>query len=86
MRKSPLNNQLRIAIPPIAIISLITKPVIFNVKVTTVDDEPIDHARRVLVKATTSINRADFGMDELTTVVEGNVQLCMSVEALKYEA
>lgn len=64
----------------------ITKPVIFNVKVTTVDDEPIDHARRVLVKATTSINRADFGMDELTTVVEGNVQLCMSVEALKYEA
>lgn len=64
----------------------ITKPVIFNVKVTTVDDEPIDQARRVLVKATTSINRADFGMDELTTVVEGNVQLCMSVEALKYEA
>ena len=64
----------------------ITKPVIFNVKVTTVDDEPIDQAKRVLVKATTSINRADFGMDELTTVVEGNVQLCMSVEAIKYEA
>jgi polyisoprenoid-binding protein YceI len=64
----------------------ITKPVIFNVKLTAVGDEPIDQANRVLVKAITSINRADFGMDELTTVVEGNVQLCMSVEALKYEA
>ena len=64
----------------------ITKPVIFNVKLTAVGDEPIDQANRVLVKATTSISRADFGMDELTTLVEGNVQLCMSVEALKYEA
>ena len=64
----------------------ITKPVIFNVKLTAVGDEPIDQANRVLVKATTSINRTDFGMDELTTLVEGNVQLCMSVEALKYEA
>jgi len=64
----------------------ITKPVIFNVKVTTVDDAPIDQTNRVLVKATTSINRADFGMDELTTLVEGNVHLCMSVEAIKYEA
>lgn len=63
----------------------ITKPVIFNVKLTAVDDEPVDQASRVLVKATTSINRADFGMDELATLVEGNVQLCMSVEALKYE-
>ena len=43
-------------------------------------------ANRVLVKATTSINRADFGMNALTTLEEGNVQLCMSVEALKYEA
>jgi len=63
----------------------ITKPVIFNVKLTAVGDEPIEQANRVVVKATTSINRADFGMDELTSVVEGNVQLCMSVEALKYE-
>lgn len=64
----------------------ITKPVIFNVRLTPVDDTPIVQANRVLVKATTSINRADFGMDELASVVEGNVQLCMSVEALKYEA
>ena len=64
----------------------ITKDVIFNVKLTALDDEPIDQAERILVKATTSINRADFGMEALTSLVEGNVQLCMSVEALKYQS
>jgi polyisoprenoid-binding protein YceI len=64
----------------------ITKPVIFNVKLTALDDKQIDQAGKILVKATTSINRADFGMDSLDAVIEGNVQLCMSVEAFKYEA
>ena len=64
----------------------ITKPVIFNVKLTALDDKQIAQAGKILVKATTSINRADFGMDSLETVIEGNVQLCMSVEAVKYEA
>lgn len=64
----------------------ITKAVIFNVTVTALGDEPIDNADRVLVKATTTINRGDFGMDDLASVVEGQVQLCMSVEALKHEA
>lgn len=63
----------------------ITKPVIFNVKLTALDDKQIKRAGRILVKATTSINRADFGMEKLASLVEGNVQLCMSVEALKYE-
>ncbi len=64
----------------------ITKPVIFNVKLTPLDDKQIAQAGRILVKATTSINRADFGMDSLEAVIEGDVQLCMSVEAVKYEA
>jgi len=64
----------------------ITKPVIFNVRLTALDDEPIDQAERILVKATTSINRADFGMEALSSLVEGNVQLCMSVDALKYQS
>ena len=63
----------------------ITKPVIFNVKLTPLDDKQIAQAGKILVKATTSINRADFGMDSLEAVIEGNVQLCMSVEAVKYE-
>ena len=64
----------------------VTKSVIFNVTVSALDDEAIDDADRVLVKATTTVNRADFGMDELAGLVEGQVQLCMSVEALKHEA
>lgn len=64
----------------------ITKPVIFNVKLTALDDQPVNKAKRILVKATTSINRADFGMNKLDAVVDGNVRLCMSVEALKYKA
>jgi len=64
----------------------ITKPVIFNVSLTALDDEHVEHAQKILVKATTTINRAEFGMKKLAAVVNNNVQLCMSVEALKYEA
>jgi polyisoprenoid-binding protein YceI len=64
----------------------ITKPVIFNVTLTSLDNKQIDKAQRILVKATTSIDRTDFGMEKLTTLVDGSVKLCMSVEALKYGA
>ena len=64
----------------------ITKPVIFNVKLTSLDGKRVDRAERILVKATTTINRADYGMEKLTKLVDGNVKLCMSVEALKYGA
>lgn len=63
----------------------ITKPVIFNVTLTALDDKQVKLAGEILVKATTTINRADFGMDGLSALVDKNVQLCMSVEALKYE-
>ena len=39
---------------------------------------------RILVKATTSVSRAEFGMDTLSSVVDDKVQLCMSVEARKF--
>ena len=63
----------------------ITKPVIFNVTLTALDASQIKLAEKILVKATTTINRADFGMEGLSSLVNKNVQLCMSVEALKYE-
>jgi polyisoprenoid-binding protein YceI len=63
----------------------ITKPVIFNVTLTALDGKQVKLAEKILVKATTTINRADFGMDGLSAVVSKNVQLCMSVEALKFE-
>jgi polyisoprenoid-binding protein YceI len=64
----------------------ITRPVIFNVALTARDNKPVKQARKILVKATTSIDRADFGMKKLASLVNNTVQLCMSVEALKYEA
>lgn len=64
----------------------ITKPVTFDVTLTALDDKPVDAAQKILVKATTSINRADFGMEGLSSLVNSSVQLCMSVEALKYQS
>jgi polyisoprenoid-binding protein YceI len=64
----------------------ITKPVIFNVTLTSMDDNKFSKARKILVKATTTIDRADFGMEKLTALVDSSVKLCMSVEALKYGA
>jgi polyisoprenoid-binding protein YceI len=62
----------------------ITKPVIFNVTLTALDGKQVKLAEKILVKATTTIDRAAFGMDTLASMVDNDVQLCMSVEALKY--
>jgi polyisoprenoid-binding protein YceI len=64
----------------------ITKPVIFNVTLTALGATQVNQAQKILVKATTTIDRADFGMESLSSLVNSSVQLCMSVEALKYEA
>ena len=64
----------------------IKKPVIFNVTLKSLDTNKVDHAQKILVKATTTINRADFGMEGLSSVVSNSVQLCMSVEAQKYQS
>jgi polyisoprenoid-binding protein YceI len=63
----------------------ITKPVIFNVTLTALDDRQFNQSMKILVKATTTIDRAEFGMDKLESVVDSDVQLCLSVEAQKYE-
>jgi polyisoprenoid-binding protein YceI len=63
----------------------ITKPVIFNVTLTALDGKQVKLAEKILIKATTTIDRAAFGMDTLASMVDNDVQLCMSVEALKYE-
>jgi polyisoprenoid-binding protein YceI len=60
--------------------------VIFNVTLTAVDADKVDKAQKILIKATTTIDRAGFGMKKLTSMVNNDVQLCMSIEAVKYEA
>jgi polyisoprenoid-binding protein YceI len=63
-----------------------TRPVTFHVSVKPVSTDVIGKAEKVLVKATANISRAEFGMKALTSLISDNVQLCMTVEAMKYEA
>jgi polyisoprenoid-binding protein YceI len=60
----------------------ITRPVVFDVTLTSIDGTWTDKAEKILVKATTSIERTAFGMKALSSMVDDTVTLCMSVEAL----
>jgi len=62
----------------------VTKPVIFHVTLMDIKDPSGSLGGRILVKATTKVSRAEFGMDTLSAVVDDSVQLCMSVEAKKF--
>jgi polyisoprenoid-binding protein YceI len=63
-----------------------TRPVVFNVELTNITEKMAGQTDMVLFKATTSINRSDFGMDTLSSMVSDTVRLCLSVEAIKYQA
>jgi len=60
-----------------------TKDVAFYVHITELKDRKDD---TILVKATTTVNRYEFGMKSLPSMVNDKVNLCMSVEALRYTA
>jgi polyisoprenoid-binding protein YceI len=62
----------------------VTRPVTFKVTLYPAKTGDEKLAGKVLVKAGTSIHRSDFGMDTLSRVVNDNVELCMSVEAVRY--
>ena len=62
----------------------VTKPVIFKVELSGSEGKQVGEAENILVKATTTIHRSDFGMDTLSKLVSDSVQLCMSVKAKKY--
>jgi polyisoprenoid-binding protein YceI len=62
----------------------VTRPVTFNVTLFPAKTGDEKRVGKVLVKAGTSIRRSDFGMDTLSRVVNDNVELCMSVEAVRY--
>lgn len=61
----------------------ITKVVAFYVEFTEVDGELSD-SDTILVKATTTIQRSEFGMSTLSSMVSDKVNLCMSIEAERY--
>lgn len=66
----------------------VTKAVGFHVELIEqpVDDEPgsLEQEQRILVKAMTRIRRSEFGLTALSPMVGDSVNLCMSVDAVKY--
>lgn len=61
----------------------VTKPVAFAVTLTPVKDSA-NSGKRLVVKAKTTILRSQFGMDNMSQVVSDDVNLCMSVEVVRY--
>jgi len=61
----------------------VTRPVKFAVTLTPVKASA-GSEERMVVKATTTIQRSEFGMDNMSKVVDDSVNLCMSVEVVRY--
>jgi polyisoprenoid-binding protein YceI len=63
----------------------VTKRVGFHVEL--INQDVIDsQQQRILVKATTLIRRSEFGLNALSPMVSDAVNLCMSVDAVKYRS
>ena len=63
----------------------VTKEVGFHVELVEEPGEDADPTR-ILVKATTLIRRSEFGLTALSPMVSDSVNLCMSVDAVRYAA
>ncbi|MBT8438804.1 MAG: YceI family protein [Gammaproteobacteria bacterium] len=63
----------------------VTKDVGFHVELI---EQPSENQKeqRILVKATTLIRRSEFGLTALSPMVSDAVNLCMSVDAVKYRS
>ena len=59
----------------------VTKPVYFNVNISTVPSKDSESVTDIVVTAKSFIKRSDFDMDNLAMFVSDNVELCMRVEA-----
>ena len=63
----------------------ITRPVRFIMELTDIIGERADHEQEIVVTGHADIRRSDFGMSNLSGFVSDNVELCMSVSALRYQ-
>ena len=63
----------------------VSKPVKFNIEVTSIVGGRADHDQEILVIGHAYIRRSDFGMDNLSGFVSDEVELCMRVSALRYQ-
>ena len=64
----------------------ISKPVRFRIEVTDIVGGPADHEQEIVVVGHAFIRRSDFGMTRLPLFVSDEVELCMRVNALLYQA
>lgn len=64
----------------------VTKSVYFDVELTGAGGKSASNEENIMVRATTTIKRSDYGMDNFSGVVNDTVKLCMSVKAKKYSA
>ena len=64
----------------------VTKTVRFDVELTGAGGKAAQNEEIILVRATTTIKRSDFGMGNFSGMVNDAVKLCMSVKAKKYSA
>lgn len=61
----------------------ITKAIGFYVEIIEIDGD-LGDSDSILIKATTTILRSEFGMPSLSSMVDDKVNLCMSAEAERY--
>ncbi|MCG6868846.1 MAG: YceI family protein [Gammaproteobacteria bacterium] len=60
----------------------VTRPVDFAVELAEGESRP-GKVQNVTVKATTSINRSDFGIGKMSRLVKDDVRLCLSIDAIR---
>ena len=63
----------------------VTRQVAFYVELVDADVEN-KYSERITVKATTTIRRSEFGLYTLLSVVSDDVNLSMSIDAIKQES
>ena len=64
----------------------ITRPVRFTMELTDIIGGRADHEQEIVVTGHADIRRSEFGMANLSGFVSDNVELCMHVSALRYQA
>ena len=64
----------------------VTKSVHFDVELTGAAGQSAQNEEIIMVRATTTIKRSDYGMGNFSGMVNDSVKLCMSVKAKKYHA
>ena len=64
----------------------ISRPVKFRIEISSIIGGRADHEQEIVVIGHANIRRSDFGMNRLPMFVSDNVELCMQVSALRYQA